>query len=61
MVAFAANSLLTRAAFQTTTIDATSFTAVRVVSGALALLVIVSLRGERLKFTQSGGWSAALL
>lgn len=29
MVAFAANSLLTRAAFQTTAIDATSFTAIR--------------------------------
>lgn len=61
MVAFAANSLLTRAAFQTTVIDATSFTAIRVISGALTLLVIAKLQGARLKSTQASWWSAALL
>lgn len=61
MLAFAANSLLTRAAFQTTTIDATSFTAIRVISGALTLLLIALLQGVRLKFTPSGLCSAVLL
>lgn len=61
MVAFAANSLLTRAAFQTTAIDATSFTAIRVISGALTLLVIAMLQGAKLKSSRTGWWSAVLL
>lgn len=61
MVAFAANSLLTRAAFQTTAIDATSFTAIRVISGALTLLAIALLQGAKLKSSRTGWWSAVLL
>lgn len=44
MVAFAANSLLCRAALRTDSIDATSFTLVRLVSGALVLALLVKLR-----------------
>jgi drug/metabolite transporter (DMT)-like permease len=44
MVAFAANSLLARMAFQTTTTDAASFTAIRLVSGALTLLFLLGLQ-----------------
>lgn len=61
MLAFAANSLLTRAAFQTTSIDAASFTAIRLISGAVTLLVIVLLQGKKLKTNRSGWWSAVLL
>jgi drug/metabolite transporter (DMT)-like permease len=44
MLAFAANSLLTRLALQQSSIDAASFGSVRLVSGALVLMAIVRLR-----------------
>lgn len=44
MLAFAANSLLCRMALRNTTIDAASFTTVRIVSGALMLWLIVRFR-----------------
>ena len=58
MTAFAGNSLLCRLALKHTSIDAASFTAIRLVSGALVLwLVTRSSRG-----TQAGGgnWLSAL-
>lgn len=61
MVAFAANSLLARAAFQTTTIDAASFTAIRLISGALTLALIASLQRQRLAAGRTGAWSALSL
>lgn len=58
MLAFAANSVLCRLALKETEIDAASFTAVRLVSGALALWLIVALRsGAR---TAGGSWPSAL-
>ncbi|WP_296949754.1 DMT family transporter [uncultured Massilia sp.] len=60
MAAFAANSLLARAAFQTTPIDAASFTAIRLASGAVTLLLILKWRGGRLADTKAG-WQSALL
>ena len=44
MIAFAGNSLLCRLALRNTPIDAASFTTIRIVSGALALWIIVRLR-----------------
>jgi drug/metabolite transporter (DMT)-like permease len=44
MLCFAGNSVLCRLAFQRTGIDAASFTAIRVVSGALMLVLLVWLR-----------------
>ncbi|MDN4054336.1 DMT family transporter [Massilia sp. YIM B02763] len=61
MVAFAANSLLTRAALQTTGIDAASFTAIRVAGGAATLLIVLRLQGGRLERTRTGWLSALLL
>lgn len=61
MMAFAANSLLTRAAFQTTSIDAASFTAIRVISGALTLVVILRLQGGKVAVSRMGWLSALLL
>ncbi|MBF6057421.1 MULTISPECIES: DMT family transporter [Thiomicrorhabdus] len=43
MIAFAGNSLLCRVALTETAIDAASFTTIRLVSGAMALLVLLSL------------------
>ena len=46
MIAFASNSLLCRAALRDTRIDAASFTLVRIVSGAIALWLIVTARSS---------------
>ena len=45
MVAFAANSLLNRAALQTGTIGPSSFAALRLISGALCLALLLRARG----------------
>ena len=42
MLAFAGNSLLCRAALEHTTIDPASFTAIRLLSGAAMLWLVVS-------------------
>ena len=44
MIAFAGNSLLCRAALMHTSIDAASFTAIRLISGAIMLWLIVQIR-----------------
>lgn len=61
MVAFAANSLLCRFALRTTPIDAASFAAIRLVSGALMLGLIVALRARAGSQRKLGGnWRSAL-
>jgi len=58
MIAFAGNSLLCRAALKQTGIDAASFTAIRLVSGAAMLWVVAWLRsGAR---SGGGNWISAL-
>jgi len=58
MLAFAGNSLLCRLALKDGHIDAASFTAIRIVSGAIMLAVIVRLRnGQPLA---AGSWRSAL-
>ena len=58
LCAFAGNSLLCRLALTRTTIDAASFTTIRLVSGAVVLLMLVRLRagGHR----PLGSWVSAL-
>ena len=51
MLAFAGNSLLCRLALKHTSIDAASFTTVRLLSGALMLWLVVRFRS---------GWAATL-
>ena len=58
LVAFAGNSLLARVALRDAGIDAASFTALRIASGALALWLIVRLRGAAV--AGSGSWGSAL-
>ena len=57
MTAFAGNSLLCRLALKQTAIDAATFTLVRIVSGAVALGLIVSLRTGSLQ--KGGSWFSA--
>ena len=58
MVAFAGNSLLCRQALKQTTIDAATFTFVRIVSGAVCLWIIVQLRKRSV--VKAGSWPSAL-
>ncbi len=57
MLAFAGNSLLCRAAFTASRIDAASFTSIRIASGAIALWLIVRVRGG--KKASAGNWTSA--
>jgi len=59
MLAFAANSLLARLALVQTSIDATSFSVIRLLSGALFLFVFVVLRQQSLP-VRYGSWMSAL-
>jgi threonine/homoserine efflux transporter RhtA len=55
LTSFAANSILGRVALRDGAIDAASFTALRIVSGALMLALLLRLRGGRL----GGDWFGA--
>lgn len=57
MLAFAGNSLLCRLALKTTSIDAASFTGIRLLSGALILLLITGI--GRKKISGGGDWLSA--
>ena len=59
MLAFAGNSLLCRVALRDTAIDAASFTAIRIVSGALMLAILLKARGARPM--AGGSWLAGLM
>lgn len=61
MLAFAANSLLTRMALEETAIDPATFTTVRLVTGALMLALIIGLSGKRPAISTQGLLSAVLL
>jgi drug/metabolite transporter (DMT)-like permease len=58
LLAFAGNSLLCRAALQHTPIDAASFTAIRLLSGALTLWLLAQL--TRRDASGRGSWPSAL-
>lgn len=58
LFAFAGNSLLCRAALQHASIDAASFTTIRLISGALVLWLLV--QRTRREATGRGSWPSAL-
>ena len=58
MIAFAGNSLLCRLALKRTAIDAASFTFIRILSGAVALWLVVTIR-KRIS-QKAGSWASAL-
>lgn len=57
MIAFAGNSLFCRLALKATSIDAVSFTGIRILSGALMLALLLKLR--RRAAGEGGSWRAA--
>jgi drug/metabolite transporter (DMT)-like permease len=62
LVAFAGNSVLCRLALADSSIDAASFTTVRLVSGAIALLIILGVTSRGTRPASYGSWmSAAML
>jgi len=61
MLAFAANSLLARMALTQTGIDPASFSAIRLVSGAVFLVLFVAVRYRKLPFETGSWWSALAL
>lgn len=60
MLAFAANSLLARQALGGQLTDAGTYTAVRIISGALLLLVLAGRNGKNTQSGFSGSWPAGL-
>src|SRR6202165_1783114 len=58
MIALACNSLLHRAALKETGIDAASFTFIRILSGAVALGVIMKMRNA--SWQGAGNWLSAM-
>ena len=66
LIAFAANSLLTRMALGEGSIDAASFVSIRLASGAVMLVVITVVTSQKAslglsKVGWSGNWTAALM
>lgn len=59
LVAFAFNSILCRLALGAETIDAASFTIVRLISGALTLWIIFSFFGKKESALKQGNWLSA--
>ena len=59
LVAFAGNSILCRLALGEATIDAASFSAVRLVSGALTLIILSGLGREAGRVSLAGDWTSA--
>jgi len=61
LLAFAGNSILCRMALKDGAIDAASFTSIRLISGALTLLVIVAANSSINKLSRSGSWLSAFM
>ena len=61
LVAFAANSVLCRLALGEKTIDASSFTTIRLLSGAIVLLVILQFSGKKNNTSTKGSWLATIM
>lgn len=62
LAGFAGNSVLCRLALGGGSIDAASFTTIRLVSGAVALLIILLASSRGARYSASGSWiSAAML
>ena len=61
MLAFAGNSILCRMALRDGAIDPASFTSLRLLSGAVALLLIVRLSGKDSSVRDHGGWISAFM
>jgi len=61
LVAFAANSVLCRLALGNEAIDAAGFTIIRLLSGAITLIIIVGTARNTKGVTTKGSWAAGLM
>jgi drug/metabolite transporter (DMT)-like permease len=61
LMAFAANSVLCRLALGKNLIDAASFSAIRLISGALVLLLLVAAVSRKNAADQRGNWTSAIM
>lgn len=61
LLAFAGNSVLCRLALGENTIDAASFTSIRLLSGIIMLIALVSLSSKKSESVSRGSWFAALM
>jgi len=61
LIAFSANSVLCRLALGESTIDAASFTIIRLLSGATVLLMIISASSAKKGFSSKGSWTAGFM
>lgn len=61
LIAFAANSVLCRLALGSETIDASSFTGIRLISGAFTLFIILSIKGSNSEASSKGSWTAGFV
>lgn len=61
LIAFAANSVLARLALGDNTIDASSFTVVRLLSGAFVLLAMLKISNDKKSVSSKGSWFASIM
>lgn len=61
LIAFAANSVLCRLALQEETIDASSFTAIRLLAGIIVLQVIIGFDRNKKELPAKGNWLASFM
>lgn len=61
LLAFAGNSILCRAALGEESIDAASFTIIRLLAGIVVLAIIMQMTKQRHKGDSKGSWRAALM
>jgi len=61
LIAFAANSVLGRLALGNQLIDAASFTALRLLSGAAVLLLLISIDRNDAGASEKGSWAASFM
>lgn len=61
LIAFATNSVLGRLALGENTIDASSFTAIRLLSGSLVLFLLLQFRAKKNNSPSKGSWLASFM
>lgn len=61
LIAFAANSVLCRMALGADSIDAASFTVIRLLSGSIVLLIIISVIKRDKNTSKKGSWLASFM
>ena len=61
LIALSANSVLCRLALENNAIDASSFTVLRLLSGAIVLLIIISTTRNTAVTSSRGSWSASFM